>query len=132
MPHPTSSPTEEKVRLDKWLWATRFFKTRTLATDAVSGGKVHLNGTRIKPSRAVAIGVTLQIRKGPQEFTVLVKGIATRRGPAKEAALLYEETAQSRHRRAALAATAKTTPPPRTSGRPSKKDRRSLARLRGE
>ena len=87
--------TEEKVRIDKWLWAARFFKTRSMAAQAVSGGKVHLNGARIKPARIVQKGDELRIRRGEVEFVVIIQDIADRRGPAREAQLLYEETEAS-------------------------------------
>jgi len=87
--------TEEKVRIDKWLWAARFFKTRSMAAQAVSGGKVHLNGARIKPARIVQIGDELRVRRGEVEFVVIVQDIADRRGPAREAQRLYEETEES-------------------------------------
>src|SRR5574340_295217 len=93
---------ENKVRLDKWLWAARFFKTRSLASQAVDGGKVHCNGERVKPARAVRAGDELRIRQGPYEITVLVRALSERRGPASEAALLYEETPESVAARAAL------------------------------
>jgi len=86
---------EEKVRIDKWLWAARFFKTRSMAAHAVSGGKVHVNGARIKPARGVQPGDELRIRRGELEFIVIVQGISDRRRPAKEAQLLYEETESS-------------------------------------
>ena len=84
--------TEEKVRIDKWLWAARFFKTRSMAAQAVSGGKVHVNGARVKPARAVLVGDEFRIRRGEVEFIVIVQGISGKRRPAKEAQLLYEET----------------------------------------
>jgi len=87
--------TEEKVRIDKWLWAARFFKTRSMAAQAVSGGKVHLNGARIKPAKIVQIGDELHIRRGEVEFVVIVQGILAKRRPAREAQLLYEETEAS-------------------------------------
>ena len=87
--------TEERVRIDKWLWAARFFKTRSMAAQAVSGGKVHCNGARIKPARIVQKGDELRIRRGEVEFVVIVQDIADRRGPAREAQLLYEETEAS-------------------------------------
>ena len=87
--------TEERVRIDKWLWAARFFKTRSMAAQAVSGGKVHLNGARVKPARIVQNGDELRIRRGEIEFVVIVKGVVDRRGPAREAQLLYEETPDS-------------------------------------
>jgi ribosome-associated heat shock protein Hsp15 len=122
----------EGVRVDKWLWAARFFKTRGAATEAVVGGHVHVNGQRVKPARDVAIGDRLEIRRGQQRFTVVVTGLAERRGPASVAAELYEETPESiaerEHRRderrlarplgADLAA------------RPTKRDRRRLDALR--
>ena len=87
--------TEEKVRIDKWLWAARFFKTRSMAAQAVSGGKVHVNGARVKPARAVSVGDEFRIRRGEVEFIVIVQGISGKRRPAKEAQLLYEETEAS-------------------------------------
>jgi ribosome-associated heat shock protein Hsp15 len=123
-----------KVRLDKWLWAARFFKTRTLAVEAIAGGKVHLNGNRVKPAHGIAIGDQLQIRKGPYEFVVLVQELSTRRGPAQIASQLYEETPESRairgqlaelHRLSALAA-------PHTDKRPNKKQRRQISRFIGK
>ena len=124
----------DKVRLDKWLWAARFFKTRTLAVEAIAGGKVHLNGNRIKPGHGVATGDQLRIRKGPYEFIVQVKELSTRRGPASVAAMLYEETPESRatrdqlaelHRLSALAT-------PHTDRRPNKKQRRQISRFIGK
>jgi ribosome-associated heat shock protein Hsp15 len=87
--------TEEKVRIDKWLWAARFFKTRSMAAQAVSGGKVHVNGARVKPARVVQVGDELRIRRGEIEFVIIVNGVSDKRGPAKEAQLLYEETEDS-------------------------------------
>lgn len=123
-----------KVRLDKWLWAARFFKTRTLAVEAIAGGKVQLNGNRVKPAHGVASGDQLRIRKGPYEFVVLVKELSTQRGPAKVAGMLYEETPESRalrdqlaelHRLSALAA-------PHADKRPNKKQRRQINRFIGK
>ena len=84
--------TKEKVRIDKWLWAARFFKTRSMASQAVSGGKVHVKGARVKPARIVVPGEELRIRRGEVEFVVIVQGVSGKRRPAKEAQLLYEET----------------------------------------
>jgi ribosome-associated heat shock protein Hsp15 len=123
-----------KARLDKWLWAARFFKTRTLAVEAIAGGKVHLNGNRVKPGHGIAIGDQLRIRKGPYEFIVQVKELSARRGAAPVAAMLYEETSESRaardqlaelHRLSALAA-------PHAERRPNKKQRRQITRFIGK
>lgn len=121
----------DKLRIDKWLWAARFFKTRSLASDAVEGGKVHLNGIRVKPAKAVSPGDRLEIRVGRFEFTVIVLGLAARRGPASEAAQLYEETAESRAAREALAAQLKveSVPGAERQGRPTKRDRRHIKRF---
>jgi ribosome-associated heat shock protein Hsp15 len=112
------------VRLDKWLWAARFFKTRGLAVEAIEGGRVSLNGERAKPSKVLKPGDSLSIRRPPFEFVLVVRALSERRGPATEAALLYEETAESRARRATLAAEMKALPQPRFKGRPTKKTRR--------
>jgi ribosome-associated heat shock protein Hsp15 len=80
----------ERVRLDRWLWAARFFKTRALAAAAVAGGKVHVNGTRAKPAKQLQVGDALRIRLGPYEWLVTVRGLSERRGPPKTAHALYE------------------------------------------
>lgn len=120
--------TGESLRIDKWLWAARFFKTRSLAADAVEGGKVHLNGSRTKPGRAIRAGDELKIGRGPYEWTVIVKALSERRGPASQAEKLYEETDQSKKSRQALATEVRLQTPPgfRPEGRPSKKDRRDI------
>lgn len=87
--------SDDKVRVDKWLWAARFYKTRSLAADAVSTGKVHMNGGRIKPARVVAVGDSLEIRRGEERYTIVVLVLSGRRGPATTAQALYEETAES-------------------------------------
>src|SRR2546423_14552419 len=92
----------EGVRLDKWLWAARFFKTRSLATEAVSGGKVELNGLRPKPSKDVKVGDQLRVRLGPFVHAITVVALSERRGPASAAALLFEESAESIAERARL------------------------------
>ncbi len=122
---------EDSQRLDKWLWAARFFKTRGLAAEAVSGGKVHVDGQRAKPARAVRPGHTVRIRKGDWEMTVVVRGLARTRRPAVEAEALYEETAESLDRRQQAAAARRATAghPGQGTGRPTKRDRRQLARL---
>ncbi len=123
----------EKIRLDKWLWAARFFKTRSLAIAAVSGGKVHLDGARTKPAREIEIGDKLTIRRGPYEWTVVVRALSAKRGPASAATLLYEETEESKRNREEVVSEirAQEWRSPDTKGRPSKKDRRDLSRFRG-
>lgn len=127
-----SRPPGESVRIDKWLWASRFFKTRALATEAVTGGKVHVNGERVKPARPVRRGDVLSIRRGPYEFVVEVQGVSSRRGPAREAQQLYEETEASRSRREMLQAQrkAQAAAVPVPDHKPNKKERRELMRLR--
>jgi ribosome-associated heat shock protein Hsp15 len=112
------------VRLDKFLWAARFFKTRALAVQAITGGRVTANGERAKPSRQVRIGDELAIRRPPFEHVIRVRALAERRGPASEAQALYEETSESRERRTALLAEMKAMPTPAFKGRPTKKSRR--------
>jgi ribosome-associated heat shock protein Hsp15 len=121
----------DKVRLDKWLWAARFFKTRSLAAEAISGGKVHVNEARAKPAHTVRAGETLSIRRGPYEYIVVVKGLSHQRGPATQAILLYEETTESRQKREALAAQSKlhALNAPHPVRRPTKKDRRRIIRF---
>ncbi|HEX7634499.1 MAG TPA: S4 domain-containing protein [Noviherbaspirillum sp.] len=122
-----SVPTDS-VRIDKWLWAARFFKTRSMATDAVDGGKVRLNGERIKPARSVKIGDTLDIDNGSTEWEVLVRGLTDKRGSATIAQTLYSETEQSIARRQQNAEQRKFFREPGESikGRPTKRDRRLL------
>jgi ribosome-associated heat shock protein Hsp15 len=122
-----------RVRLDKWLWAARFFKTRALAAQAVQGGKVQLNGDRPKRARSLQIGDEVRVRLGPYEHVVAVRALSGRRGPASQAAGLYEETEASRTKREAVASQLKSLhavfgP---DKGRPSKKDRREIERLKG-
>jgi ribosome-associated heat shock protein Hsp15 len=121
----------QDIRIDKWLWAARFFKTRGLAAEAVSGGKVEINGARAKPSRIVRATDQLTIRRGPLEWTVIVKDVAKLRGPSAQAQALYEETEESVRRREAAIAQMKLQRPPEfnSPGRPSKKDRRAMARF---
>jgi ribosome-associated heat shock protein Hsp15 len=123
----------ERVRVDKWLWAARFCKTRSAATDAVAGGRVHLNGVAVKPSRELAVGDRLEISLGQQRWTVVVTGLADRRGPAKVAQTLYEETPESvaaRERRRAELRLARPVGADLEGGRPTKRDRRLLDALR--
>lgn len=120
----------EKLRLDKWLWAARFFKTRSLATEAVDGGKVHLNGQRVKPAREVRVGDTLAITAG-ESWTVAVKALSDRRGPAPEARLLYAEMPESAIAReqAREAGRLVADPAAERHGRPTKRDRRQLGKF---
>ena len=119
------------VRIDKWLWAARFYKTRSLAADAITSGKVELNGERTKPAKGVKPGDSVRIRSGVFEQVVLVKALSDKRGPATVAQTLYEETAESAAARAKLAERMRyEMPAAMDSGRPSKKDRRDIARLR--
>jgi ribosome-associated heat shock protein Hsp15 len=120
------------IRIDRWLWAARFFKTRSLAKKAVEGGKVHVENQRAKPSKELQIGQTLQIRRGETVQTVVVTLLSDQRGPATQAQRLYEETIESIDRRELRTSSRRmeraglTVP----SGRPDKKDRRALAQLR--
>src|SRR5262245_38627713 len=125
--------TEETVRLDKWLWASRFFKTRSLAADAIDAGKVHVNGDRVKRAKEVRVGDEVQIRLSPYEHVVVVRGLSDRRGSAPIARTLYEETADSEAARAKLRDQLSLLPSAFVpgSGRPTKKDRRTLNRFRG-
>ncbi len=122
---------EKKVRLDKWLWAARFFKTRNLAIDAINGGKIHVDGKRFKPSREARIGQCLSIRIGMVEREVIVQGVSDQRRPACEAQLLYEETQASIEQREKQTEERKTQVHmlPRGSGRPTKKNRRLIRRF---
>ena len=127
--HPHSAG---KLRLDKWLWAARFFKTRSLAKAAIEGGKVHLAGQRVKVSKEICVGDTLQIRQGWDEKVVLVKELSDQRRGAPEAQLLYEETAESLARREAEAAARKAAGGmiDRPAQRPTKKPRRQIHRFK--
>jgi ribosome-associated heat shock protein Hsp15 len=122
------------MRLDKWLWAARFFKTRSLASQAVDGGKVYLNGDRTKPAREIRAGDALRIRAGEAEWQVVVLGLSDKRGPARVAQTLYAETAESRALREEQSALRKLAKEParEIKGRPTKRDRRMLADLQTE
>ncbi|MDB5909961.1 MAG: RNA-binding protein [Massilia sp.] len=120
----------DNVRIDKWLWAARFFKTRSLATDAVDNGKVKLAGERIKPARAVKLEDLLTIDNGAETWEVTVLGISDKRGAAPVARLLYQETAASVARRENDAEARKLYREPGTTikGRPTKRDRRAISK----
>jgi ribosome-associated heat shock protein Hsp15 len=120
--------SDSSIRIDKWLWAARFFKTRSLATDAVDGGRVRLNGERIKPARSVKIGDILKIDNGSTEWEVEVRGLADKRGSASIAQTLYSETEQSIGERQRKAEQRKLfrEPSEEIKGRPTKRDRRVL------
>ena len=120
------------TRIDRWLWAARFFRTRSQAKAAVEGGHIRLNGARTKPAKEVKAGDTLTIRRGFAEYTVEVTGVSDRRGNAQAAALLYEETADSEQRREAEAARRKLERAglAASGARPTKRDRRQLADLK--
>ncbi|RZT06122.1 ribosome-associated heat shock protein Hsp15 [Duganella sp. CF402] len=121
----------EGVRLDKWLWAARFFKTRSLATEAVDRGRVTVNGDRAKPARNVKLGDVLEVDNGSDQWEVDVMGLSDVRGPAPVARNLYEETEVSVARRAAVAENRRLYREPGTTikGRPTKRDRRELDKL---
>jgi len=123
---------QARVRLDKWLWAARFFKTRSQATSAVTGGKVHVNGHRIKAAHGLKVGDELHITKGSVTFEVVVRGLSEKRGPAKQAEALYEETEASRQARekAALERKAARLATPVPKHRPDKRDRRRLRQFK--
>lgn len=124
---------QQTVRLDKWLWAARFFKTRAIAATAVNGGKVHVNGARTKPARGIAVGNRLTITKGPYVFEIVIRRLADRRGSAKVAQTLYEESPQSVEDRHVLMEQQKINrmQSPRPPQRPGKRDRRFLLREKG-
>lgn len=126
----TEAPDD--TRIDKWLWAARFFKTRSQATAAVTGGKVEINGDTAKPSKTVKIGDRVRLRLGPTEYRVTVTGIGERRGSAATAQTLYEESPESIAERQRIAGERRSSGAPsyEEKGRPSKKDRRDLERWR--
>ena len=120
---------EDKVRIDKWLWAARFFKTRSMSAQAGAVCKVHVNGTRVKPARTMMLGDELRIRRGEVEFTVIVQGVSGKRGPASEARLLYEETESSIEQREEMRQKKRLEASGKMHGpmkRPDKRDRRKI------
>ena len=125
------TPPPERLRVDKWLWVARFFRTRTLATAEVERGRVRVNGAEVKPSRELRPGDEVAVRIGPTIRTVQVRALSERRGGATEAALLYQETAQSVAIREAAAELRRLSPAPDNGMRPTKRDRRDTERVRG-
>jgi ribosome-associated heat shock protein Hsp15 len=135
MSQPGSGPASaqsQRVRLDKWLWAARFFKTRSAAAQAIDGGKIDVGGERAKRSRLVQMGDVVVIRRPPFEHHIVVRGLSELRGPAKVAITLYEETEESRTAREKLAYQLKHAPTLTFTGggRPTKRDRREIERLK--
>ena len=124
----------DSCRLDKWLWAARFFKTRALATESVAGGKVHLNGQRVKPGKTVSIGDELTIQRGVDAYQVSIKGLSLQRRPAKEAIALYEESEESIKARDALSEMRRAAGAGRTfsEGKPNKHQRKKIVRFKRE
>lgn len=124
---------DQDIRLDKWLWAARFFKTRSLAREAINGGKVHLNGARVKPSRPVKVDDLLRLRRGTDEMSVVVTGLSDRRGSATIAQTLYCETEESISERERLRALRKLATPVGgySDHKPDKRERRRIMRFQG-
>ena len=123
---------DSRVRLDKWLWAARFFKTRSMAADAIGGGKIELNGERPKAAKLLQVGDRVSIRLGPYEHVVVVRKTSEQRGPASVAQTLYEETEESKAARQKLSEQLRMAPARfvyEDRGRPTKKDRRDLSRF---
>ena len=129
MEPPRASGASAALRLDKWLWAARFFKTRGLAAEAIGAGRVSVNGERAKAAKSVKPGDMLEIRRPPYEQSVKVIAISDKRGNATAARALYEETPESRAKREAVSAELKAMPPPVFKGRPTKRDRRALEKF---
>ncbi len=132
--HATNKAPLDRMRLDKWLWAARFFKTRSLATQAIEHGRVKLNGDRVKPAREVRPGDRLQLHIGDFDWLLTVRGLSMQRGPAPVAQALYEEDAASLERRQQQLSERKleTHPAGAIKGRPTKRDRRQIHRFTGE
>lgn len=128
---PEQQPTES-MRVDKWLWAARFFKTRSIAKAAIEGGKVHVNNERVKVSREIRVGMELTIQQGFDKKTVMVKALSSVRGGAPAAQLMYEETEVSIARRELLSSQRKLHNLARPEHRPTKKDRRDISKFRQE
>jgi len=125
--------TDDAVRLDKWLWASRFYKTRAVAVQAIRAGRVDVNDVRAKPAKTLSLGDRVRIRKSPFEFRLTVRALSQQRGRAAQAALLYEEDPAGKAERERLAQQLRIAPTPsyEGKGRPTKRDRREMERLRG-
>ena len=121
-----SASARPSIRIDKWLWAARFFKTRQLAVDAINAGRVEVNGERVKPAKTVKPGDRLLVRKPPVEYRLVVNAVAEKRGSAIVAKTLFEESLESVAAREKVVAELRERPPPLFRGRPTKKDRRTL------
>jgi len=125
--------SEEKFRVDKWLFAARFFKTRSLAAEAIERGRVTLNEHRVKPAKLLMVGELLTIRIGNYQYVIKVLGLSNKRGSATMAQKLYRETEESRKQREVVAERSKAQPQPfYTKGRPTKRDRRNIERFRSD
>ncbi|WP_116743955.1 ribosome-associated heat shock protein Hsp15 [Actinobacillus suis] len=132
MKQPTSKEDNE-VRLDKWLWAARFYKTRSIAKAMIEGGKVHYNGQRAKTSKTVEVGAIIKLRQGNDEKEVIVTALSDQRRDAPEAQLLYQETEKSIKQREAIAFARKANAPmPHPDRRPNKKERRDLVKFKDQ
>ena len=132
MPKQHEPESMEAMRVDKWLWAARFFKTRSIAKHAIEGGKVHQNGERVKVSREIRVGMELTIQQGIEKKSVIVKALSDVRGPAPVAQLLYKETEVSIARRDLINTQRKMHNLARPDHRPSKKDRRDISKFKQE
>ena len=129
----THNAAMDRLRIDKWLWAARFFKTRSLASEEIDKGRVHINGVAVKPARCVLVGDTVQVRIGVVTRSVVVNALSDKRGAAPVAALMFEETPQSLALRAAAAEQRRLAPEPAlslTQGRPTKRERRDTDQAR--
>ena len=131
----TNRPEMQRLRIDKWLWAARFYKTRSLASTEIDHGRVQVNGAVVKPARELQPGDLVQLRSGPVTRSVAVLALSDKRGPAPQAALLYQETAESIALRQQSAEQRRLAPEPAltlTQGRPTKRDRRDTEKLRDQ
>jgi ribosome-associated heat shock protein Hsp15 len=118
-----------RIRIDKWLWAARFFKTRSLASEAIDLGRVRIDGERVKPAREARIGEMLNVQIGDQRLEVVIRALSSQRGPASAARELYQETAESLARRERRSEQRAAEPAQSIKGRPTKRDRRELGKI---